>query len=100
MCSSDLKANEKLEVIQKATQAAEVKLNFIESRSDTYSAHSHDWRRHRLQMKEEIVQAKTYEEKRDSKQNYVQWKKGTFWMVYQQSAVRAIGFLLEDACMH
>ncbi len=89
-----------MEVIQKATQAAEVKLNFIESRSDTYSAHSHDWRRHRLQMKEEIVQAKTYEEKRDSKQNYVQLKKGTFWMVYQQSAVRAIAFLLEEACMH
>ena len=76
-----------------------MKLNFIESRSDSYSAHSHDWHRHRLQMKEEIVQAKTYEEKRDSKQEYVQWKKAQFWMIYQQSAVRAIGFFLEEACV-
>ena len=76
----------------------EVKLNFIESRSDTFTAHSHDWRRHRVQMKEEIVQAKTYEEKRDSKQNCVAWKKATFWMIFQHSALRAFGFLVEEVC--
>ena len=92
------KANEKLEIIQKATQAAEVKLNFIEGRSDTFTAHSHDRRRHIEQMKEEIVQAKTYEEKRDSKQNYVAWKKATFWMIFQHSALRAFGFLVEEVC--
>jgi hypothetical protein len=90
------KANERLEAIEKATKAAESKLSvelkkanekleaipskvtFIEARSDTLTAHSHDWRRHRVQMKEEIVQAKTYEEKKESKEQYVQWKRATF----------------------
>ena len=110
------KANEKLEAVEKATKAAESKLSeelkkvnekleviqskatFIEARSDTFTAHSHDWRRHRVQMKSEIVQAKTYEEKKESKQQYVQWRRATFWMIYQNSAVRALGFWLEDVC--
>ena len=39
-----MKVNVQLEAIQS-------KASFIEARSDTYSAHSHDCRRHREQMK-------------------------------------------------
>ena len=110
------KANEKLEAVEKATKAAESKLSvelkkvnekleaiqskatFIEARSDTFTAHSHDWRRHGVQMKSQIMQAKTYEETKESKQQYVQWRRATFWMIYQHSAVRALGFWLEDVC--
>ena len=93
------KANSQLEGIEKAAKASEVKLNFLEGRSDGYTCHSHDWRRHRHQMREQIVEAKTYEEKRDTKKEYSQWRTATFWMIWQQSAVRAIGFAFEEACM-
>ena len=85
------KVNEKLEAIQS-------KASFIEARSDTYSAHSHDWRRHRVQMKEEFVAAKTYEEKKENLVQYRQWRRETFWMIYQHSAVRALGFCMEELC--
>ena len=79
-------------------EAIQSKATFIEARSDTYSAHSHDWRRHRAQLKEEIQTTKTYEEKKASLLQYSQWKRETFWMIYQHSAVRAFGFCMEEVC--
>ena len=64
-------------------EAIQSKASFIEARSDTYSAHSHDWRRHREQMKEDIQKSKTYEEKKASLMLYRQWTKETFWMIWQ-----------------
>ena len=85
------KVNVQLEAIQS-------KASFIEARSDTFTAHSHDWRRHRAQLKDEIQKAKTYEEKKASLLLYKQWKSKTFWMIYQHSAVRAFGFCMEEVC--
>ena len=68
------KVNVQLEAIQS-------KASFIEARSDTFSAHSHDWRRHRAQLKAEIMTSKTYEEKQASLLQYRQWKRETFWMI-------------------
>ena len=85
------KVNVQLEAIQS-------KASFIEARSDTFSAHSHDWRRHRAQLKAEIMTSKTYEEKQASLLQYRQWKRETFWMIYQHSAVRAFGFCMEEVC--
>ena len=59
------KVNVQLEAIQS-------KASFIEARSDTFSAHSHDWRRHRTQLKAEIMTSKTYEEKKASLLQYSQ----------------------------
>ena len=53
-----------------------MKLNFLESRSDSFRCHSHDWRRHRSQMRDEIVKAVGYEQKRDSKKEYWQCTEG------------------------
>ena len=85
------KVNVQLEAIQS-------KASFIEARSDTYSGHSHDWRRHRAQLKAEIMTSKTYEEKQASLLQYRQWKRETFWIVFQHSAVRAFGFCVEEVC--
>ena len=85
------KVNVQLEAIQS-------KASFIEARSDTFSAHSHDWRRHRAQLKAEIMTSKTYEEKKASLLQYSQWKRETFWMIFQHSAVRAFGFCMEEVC--
>ena len=87
-----------LEKIVEQTKAAESKLSFLESRGDAYSCIASDWHRHSAQMSEMVKNASTAQEIAVAKWERKQWRKSTFWMVYQQSAVRAMGFLVEEAC--
>ena len=96
--SSQTEVVREIKTVNVHLEAIQSKATFIEARSDTYSAHSHDWRRHRAQLKAEIMTSKTYEEKQASLLQYRQWKRETFWMIYQHSAVRAFGFCMEEVC--
>lgn len=87
-----------LEKIVEQTQAAEMKLNFIESRSDITGCITHDVVRHSTQMSEMVKNSTTQKDIKEAKKERRQWITSTFWMIWSQSGIRALAFLVEEAC--
>ena len=87
-----------LEKIVEQTQAAEQKLNFIECRSDITGCITHDVVRHSTQMSEMVKNSTTQKDIKEAKKERRQWITSTFWMIWSQSGIRALAFLVEEAC--
>ena len=58
----------------------------------------HDVRRHSQQHADVVSAAQTAEEVNDAKYERRQWKQATFWSLWRQSSLRAVGFLVQEAC--